>query len=114
MSEVPAPASRESRRFHLGDLLSVTTGILVSPRYMDGLSDIVSYLTGADLDVDRIQQTLQVCRAYVIAEVPALDDADVAELDKDNWRGWLDTQTGRFGEWHMLQRPAEGLVSLPR
>lgn len=114
MSEVPVPAARDSRRFHIGDLLSVTTGVLVSPRYMDGLSDIVSYLTGVDLDVDRIPEMLLVCRAYILAEVPALDDADAGNIDAENWRGWLDTQVERFGEWHMLQRPADGQVLLSR
>lgn len=79
---------------------------------MDGLCDVVSHLTGADLDVDRISETLKVCRAYILEEVPVLDSVDLSELDADNWRGWLDGQIGRLGEWHMLHRPERGQVSL--
>jgi hypothetical protein len=38
-----------TREFHLGDVLSITTGVLVSPRRMEGVSDILEFMTGSDL-----------------------------------------------------------------
>jgi hypothetical protein len=103
----------EVRTFHLGDLLSVTTGVLVSPRYMDGLSDIVGYLTWADLDVDHIPESLQACRGYVLRQVPVLAEVTADDLSFESWRGWLDEQVKMFGEWHSVQRPSPGEVKLP-
>jgi hypothetical protein len=35
-----------SKRFHIGDVLSITSGRLMSPRHVDGIYDICSYMTG--------------------------------------------------------------------
>lgn len=35
----------KTKQFHLGDVLSITTGMLVSPRHMDGVYDILSFMT---------------------------------------------------------------------
>jgi hypothetical protein len=35
-----------TRAFHLGDILSVTTGCLVSPRGIAGVCDILNWMTG--------------------------------------------------------------------
>lgn len=40
-----AAAEDGTRRFHIGDVLTVTTGRLVSPRGVDGLYDILGYMT---------------------------------------------------------------------
>lgn len=34
------------RRFHIGDILSVTSGVLVAPRGMVGVHDLLSYMIG--------------------------------------------------------------------
>jgi hypothetical protein len=112
MTETTPQGSSESRRFHLGDLLSVTTGVLVSPRYMEGLSDVVAYLTGADIDVDRIPESLAACRAYILLELPAFRGIAAEDVDFDSWRSWLDSQKDRLGEWHLLPRPAPGEIRI--
>ena len=42
---VEEQAEDGSRRFHIGDILSITTGRLVSPRGVDGINDILCYMT---------------------------------------------------------------------
>lgn len=42
---VEEQAEDGSRRFHVGDILSITTGRLTSPRGMDGIYDILGYMT---------------------------------------------------------------------
>jgi hypothetical protein len=37
------------RTFDLGDVLSITTGRLVSQRGMDGIYDVLNFMTGDDL-----------------------------------------------------------------
>ena len=41
-----------SRDFDLGDIPSITTGALVSPRHIDGVYDILDYMTGEQLFFD--------------------------------------------------------------
>jgi hypothetical protein len=38
-----------TRPFHLGDVLTITTGRLVSPRHMDGVYDVLNFMTGDNL-----------------------------------------------------------------
>lgn len=38
-----------TRNFHLGDILSVTTGCLLSPRRMEGVYDILNFMTADNL-----------------------------------------------------------------
>lgn len=38
-----------TKTFHLGDILTITTGRLVSPRHMEGVYDILNWMTGEDL-----------------------------------------------------------------
>ena len=112
MTEATPSGEQDARRFHIGDLLSVTTGVLVSPRYMEGLSDVVGYLTGADIDVDRIPESLAACRAYIVQELPALSDIAAEDVDFETWRTWLDSQKEQLGEWLMLPRPKPGEVKI--
>lgn len=39
-----------SRTFHVGDLLSATTPMLLSPRKLDGVRDLLQHLVGEHLD----------------------------------------------------------------
>lgn len=34
------------RQFHISDILTITSGRLVSSRHMDGIYDILNYMTG--------------------------------------------------------------------
>ncbi len=58
--------------FHLGDVLSVTTGRLVSPRGMDGLYDILTWMTGDDLFTHQIPRAVDECREPLLAQHPPL------------------------------------------
>lgn len=40
----------EERLFHIGDVLSVTTGVLLSPEGMTGVAGLLGYMEGAHLD----------------------------------------------------------------
>lgn len=103
----------EARLFHLGDLLSVTTGVLVSPRYMDGVCDILGYLLTTQFDLDRLTEAMDLCRPFLLTEFPSLLEVRPVDVSFENWRGWLDEQVGVFGEWQEVQRPRPGQIALP-
>lgn len=61
-----------SRDFDLGDILSVTTGILVSPRRMDGIYDILNYMTDDSLFTHQLPRAMAECREPMFTQHPEL------------------------------------------
>jgi hypothetical protein len=62
---VEAPAEDGSRRFHIGDILSITTGRLVSPRRMDGIYDILGYMTNDSPFTTQLGRFAEECRPHL-------------------------------------------------
>lgn len=89
-----------TRRFHVGDILSVTTGVLVSPRGMDGVHDIIEFMVGdgpmGDLGITIARRA---CMEALVQQHPGLSEIDAdTELEPDTVPGWLAMQVDRFGE----------------
>lgn len=63
-----------TRQFHLGDILSVTTGILVSPRHIDGLYDILGFMTGEPLWTHQLPPRARQCAPELLRQHPDLAD----------------------------------------
>lgn len=104
----------QTKKFHLGDVLSITTGRLVSPRHTDGVYDILNFMTGDNLFTHQLPRASDECKPYLIEQFPQLDtpemDFAVAELGKmlktksgkaDAEKlvaGWLAKQVAKYGE----------------
>ena len=108
----------ERKKFHLGDVLSIISGRLISPRGMDGIYDILNFLTGKNLFSDQLLRAMDECKPYLLKQCPYLDSLEmknaVANLDKnldkqlegiDNKEKrrkivvkWLDEQVKKYGE----------------
>jgi hypothetical protein len=104
---------QHTRAFHLGDVLSLTTGRLVSPRSLEGLYELLFYLTGSEPAADDLEAVSQVCRRYLVAAMPTFVDIDGGVIDADNWRKWLDQQVRQYGQFVEVRRPAPGELRLP-
>jgi hypothetical protein len=96
----------DTRTFHLGDILSVTTGWLVSPRHMDGIYDILNYMTGDNLFINQLSRAVDECAPMLLAQHPDLagvpvpdsfgvGDEDSAKVAVDRW---LAEQVAIYGE----------------
>lgn len=94
----------ETKSFHLGDVLSMTTGRLVSPEHMAGVYKIASYLVGRAVYTHEIPAAFRQCRDPLLDQHPQLRQVDDSGVTKDNWRAWLDQQVERFGS-HLGVRP---------
>lgn len=90
-----------SKTFHLGDLLSVTTGTLLAPNKMRGVSALLEHLTGVRLDIHQLLLASEVCAPLMVKDRPWLGDltppvgADHAELVS-----WISWAVSEHGEWH--------------
>ena len=77
----------EKKEFHLGDVLSITTGRLVSSRHIDGVYDILNFMTGDNLFTHQLPRASRECEPYLLMQFPQLAtpemDAAVAKLDKE-------------------------------
>lgn len=63
---VEEEAEDGSRRFHIGDILSITTSSrLISPRGVDGIRDILSYMTNDRPFTTQLGRFAEECKPYL-------------------------------------------------
>jgi len=85
------------RDFELGDILTVTTGKLVSRRMMDGVYDILNYMTGYTLFTHQLPEASAQCKPFLLEQYPQLSNVDDSVINKDNAYDWLSEQEEKFG-----------------
>lgn len=61
------------KQFHIGDILSVTTGRLVSARHIDSVYEILSFLVGGEsLWTHQLPRVMDECRPWLATQFPDL------------------------------------------
>jgi hypothetical protein len=84
----------------LGDILSVTTGRLVSRDHIGGVYKILDYMTGDSLFTHQLPRASSECRPALLAQHPQLGDIEVPEFepgDTESIFSWLDEQEAIHG-----------------
>ena len=80
----------DTRSFPLADVLSVTTGKLLSRRHMDGIYEILSYMTGQSLFTHQLGDACDKATPALLAQHPDLAGvAPAADLDAPDLMAWL-------------------------
>ena len=74
----------KTKKFHLGDVLSITTGRLVSPRHMDGVYDILNFMTGDNLFTHQLPRASDECKPHLLAQFPQLAEVDTSGVNGKN------------------------------
>ena len=89
-----------SRTFDLGDILTVTTGRLVSPRHMDGLYDILKFMAGEDVYTHQLGRVAEEATPVIFHQHPALSSVVCPEEfgGEAAVREWLAQQKRQFGD----------------
>jgi hypothetical protein len=88
----------ESKQFHLGDILSITTGCLVSPRGMDAVYEILGYMTGDTLWTHQLPRVAKECRPWLFRQHPQLEAVKVDAMPPGEVEAWLADQVKAHGE----------------
>ena len=96
------------KEFHIGDILSVTTRHLVSLRLMDGVYDILDFMTGESLMTHQLPRASDACRPNLLEQFPQLTAVDASEVTAKNWEAWLKKQVKEYGENLMVNSLPEG------
>lgn len=90
-----------NRDFDLGDVLSITTGFLVSLRHMEGVYDILNFMTGDNLFTHQLPRAAKVCAPALLEQHPELATIDT-DLDfsgsPDSALAWANSLRVQFGE----------------
>jgi hypothetical protein len=99
----------ETKEYHLGDILSITTSHLVSPRMMDGVYDILNWMTGESLFTHQLLRAHDICGPNLLEQFPQLREVDSSEVTQKNWEKWLKEQIKKYGETFQVMRLPEGV-----
>lgn len=97
-----------SRKFHLGDILSITTGKLVSPKGMDGIYGILNYMSGDDLFTHQLPRVSDECKPKILEQHPQLSEVDASPVNLENYQQWLAEQVAKYGEYLEIQPLSRG------
>ena len=65
-------------KFHISDVLSITTGRLVSIRHIEGVYDILGYMTGDSLMTHQLPRAGRECAPVLLSWYPQLSTEDPA------------------------------------
>lgn len=119
----PQTAENETeniRKFHVGDILSITSSLVVSPKGMDGIYDILNFMTSDSLFTHQLPDAAGECKPHLSEQFPDLvGTAMQKEIDRlkemlskavQNEKrkkvvdDWIADIAVRFGEYHAVQR----------
>ena len=98
---VPSPREPEmsdTRNFDLGDVLTVTTGKLLSERGMGGVYDILNFMTGDNLFTHQLPRALRACREPLLDQHPRLRGVEPKGAEHESIRAWLNERKADFGK----------------
>lgn len=89
----------QTKDFHISDILSITTGRLVSTRHINGVYDILGWMTGENLFTHQIPRVSREAEPVLLAAHPQLATVDKdAEINPDNLSEWIAARISEFGE----------------
>ena len=127
----------EPKEFFIGDVLSITTGRLLSPaKYhadnrthrMDGIYQIVSHLMGCEVWTHQLPAYAKPCAEAIYNQHPIFNSVEMQadfekyqagfdacpEEDKDKYLdGWVSTMAAKYGETWSL-KPIEAAEAYQR
>jgi hypothetical protein len=102
----------ETRSFHIGDILTITTGLLVSPRHMGGVYDLLNWMTGDDLFTHQLPRACDECAPTLRVQHPDLAAIETPTFPQGGAEtavnAWLGEQVARFGEYREVTPLATG------
>ncbi len=87
------------RKFPLADILSLTTGTIVSERHVFGIYDILRYMTHRyQTSWEFSAEIFKICRKEILRQHPALSEIKISEIEERESENWLQKQYLRFGK----------------
>jgi hypothetical protein len=99
-----------TKQFHIGDLLSITTGRLVSPSHIGGVYDVIDFVTGQAHMTHQLVRASKEIEPHLIEQHGWLKGVSIP----DDVQGepaviaWLAWAANEYGEYHDVAALPEG------
>jgi hypothetical protein len=92
------------REFHIGDILTLMTGRLVSPRHMDGVYEMCDFMSGEANMTHQLPRVMEESAPTLREQFPDLAAIDIpGDLEGETAvYAWLDEQVAIHGETRMV------------
>lgn len=97
-----------TKDFHIGDILSVTSGRLVSPRHVDGIYDLLSWMADEPVWTHQLPRVAEECAPSLRRQFPDLAAVQVpSDFDGEasvlSWLASLESQCGTTRQVERLE-----------
>lgn len=100
----------ETQAFHIGDILSILTGHLVSHDHMGGIYKLLGWMTGEELSTHQLIRASVACEPvlkFTFPELAKIEYPDHLAGNKDAIFSWVDRMAREHGEWHEVPKLSE-------
>lgn len=91
------------KQFHVGDLLSITSGLLLSGRGMEGFYEILNFMTGHDLLTHSLPAAADICKPVLLQQHPWLAKIDCTGVTEDNYEAFIEQVETKYGATHTVR-----------
>lgn len=89
-----------TKEFHIGDILSAMTGVLVSPNHIGGVYNVLDWMTGESLMTHQLPRVSSECEPFLRETFPDLSAIEIPKLagaGRAAVMAWLDEQVTLHG-----------------
>lgn len=94
----------DTKSFHISDLLSITTEILLSREHIGGVYKILGHMTGDDLMTHQLPLACDAMQPELLIQHPWLKGlTPPADSTVDEKLAWVDEQARVHGEMHDVE-----------
>jgi hypothetical protein len=93
----------ETKTFHLGDILSITTHKLCSPHGIQGVYNILNFMLSANIFTHEIPWATDICAPELLRQFPQLANVSTDGLTEDTFQDWLAMQVAEHGMYHEVK-----------
>lgn len=101
----------KTERFHLGAVLSMTTGKLLCQ--MDDIYKLAAHLAGEPVWTHQLPRVGREAKPHLLEQFPALVPVTGDEVTPDNFAAWLHARVSEHGEWlDVTPMPADAHKSI--
>jgi len=89
----------ETRDFAIDDILTITTGRLLSRRHIEGVYDLLGYMTCQHLMTHQLPRAADACAPALLDQHPQLKDVTPPEdADEADLLAWIVDAERQYGE----------------
>ncbi len=92
------------QEFCLGEVLTITTGIMLSPSGMEGIYKILNFMTADELFTHQLPRAMRECRPYLLEQFPQLTNINADGITPENYTSRLNEWIVKYGDKFLVRK----------